>query len=185
MRYLGATTKQRKYAMGVLDEHKSRREVALAAGYSNTMADNPKMIEQSVGFRLAMAEQATQAGFLASGVMNEINARGFKDYSNKDLLHALDIISKAFERFVPKEKEKDSKLTSVFANVINVPTSTDTQQSQVDNTIDHKDSEESSDYNVDSQRNDSDLTITDSVVQNDSDNVADHDLTDTSNDGVA
>ena len=89
MRYLGATKKQRAYAMGVLDNHKSRRQVALQAGYSNTMANNPKQIETSTGFKIAMAQQAYQAGNLVSGMMNELEARGFKDYDTNQLLKGL------------------------------------------------------------------------------------------------
>lgn len=121
MRYLGATKKQRAYAMGVLDNHKSRRQVAIEAGYSKTMADNPKQIEESVGFKLAMAKQAYQAGMLVSGMMNEIEARGFKDYNTQELMRGLDTISKVFERFTPKEtKQDDSGMRSVFANIIDV-----------------------------------------------------------------
>ena len=118
MRYLGATKKQRAYAMGVLDNHKSRRQVALQAGYSNTMADNPKQIETSNGFKIAMAQQAYQAGNLVSGMMNELEARGFKDYDTNQLLKGLDTISKVFERFKPKEVSKDDDVMRIFAGVV-------------------------------------------------------------------
>lgn len=119
MRYLGATKKQRAYAMGVLDNHKSRRQVALQAGYSNTMANNPKQIETSTGFKIAMAQQAYQAGNLVSGMMNELEARGFKDYDTNQLLKGLDTISKVFERFKPKEvSNNDSDVSRIFAGVV-------------------------------------------------------------------
>ena len=119
MRYLGATKKQRAYAMGVLDNHKSRRQVALQAGYSNTMANNPKQIETSTGFKIAMAQQAYQAGNLVSGMMNELEARGFKDYDTNQLLKGLDTISKVFERFKPKEaSSSDSDVSRIFAGIV-------------------------------------------------------------------
>lgn len=138
MRYLGATKKQRAYAMGVLDNHKSRRQVALEAGYSKTMADNPKQIEESVGFKLAMAKQAYQAGMLVSGMMNEIEARGFKDYSTQDLMRGLDTISKVFERFAPKETTKDEGMSKAFSTIIDI-----TPLQNKDNTPDTIDSTDS------------------------------------------
>ena len=118
MRYLGATKKQRLYAQGVMDNHKSRRQVALQAGYSNTMANNPKIIEESAGFKLAMAQQAYQAGNLVSGMMNELEARGFKDYDTNQLLKGLDTISKVFERFKPKEVSRDDDVSRIFAGIV-------------------------------------------------------------------
>lgn len=136
MRYLGATKKQRAYAMGVLDNHKSRRQVALQAGYSNTMADNPKQIETSNGFKIAMAQQAYQAGNLVSGMMNELEARGFKDYDTNQLLKGLDTISKVFERFKPKEVSKDDDVMRIFAGVVGTT---------ADNTSDDKSSDTTQD----------------------------------------
>ena len=135
MRYLGATKKQRAYAMGVLDNHKSRRQVALQEGYSNTMADNPKQIETSTGFKIAMAQQAYQAGNLVSGMMNELEARGFKDYDTSELLKGLDTISKVFERFKPKEtSNSDSDVSRIFAGIVGGETGETTGETQ-DNEI--------------------------------------------------
>ena len=132
MRYLGATKKQRAYAMGVLDNHKSRRQVALQAGYSNTMANNPKQIETSTGFKLAMAQQAYQAGNLVSGMMNELEARGFKDYDTNQLLKGLDTISKVFERFKPKEvSDNDSDVSRIFAGIVGGETTGETQDNEI------------------------------------------------------
>lgn len=134
MRYLGATKKQRAYVMGVLDNHKSRRQVALEAGYSNTMANNPKQIETSTGFKIAMSQQAYQAGNLVSGMMNELEARGFKDYDTNQLLKGLDTISKVFERFKPKEVSKDDDVMRIFAGVVGTTAdNTSDDKSSVDN----------------------------------------------------
>ena len=130
MRYLGATKKQRAYAMGVLDNHKSRRQVALQAGYSNTMANNPKQIETSTGFKIAMAQQAYQAGNLVSGMMNELEARGFKDYDTNQLLKGLDTISKVFERFKPKEVSNDDDVSRIFAGIVGGETG-ETQDNEI------------------------------------------------------
>ena len=133
MRYLGATKKQRAYAMGVLDNHKSRRQVALQAGYSNTMANNPKQIENTSGFKLAMPQQAYQAGNLVSGMMNELEARGFKDYDTNQLLKGLDTISKVFERFKPKEVSKDDDVSRIFAGIVGGETTGETLDNKDDN----------------------------------------------------
>lgn len=157
MRYLGATKKQRLYAQGVMDTHKSRRQVALQAGYSNTMANNPKQIETTNGFKLAMAQQAFQAGNLVSGMMNELEARGFKDYDTNELLKGLDTISKVFERFKPKNaSQSDGDVSRIFAGVVG----TDSQ------TADNEITEQSSDTMQD-------LTdiVNDSIVKSSEDTI--------------
>ena len=164
MWYLGATKKQRAYAMGVLDNHKSRRQVALQAGYSNTMANNPKQIETSTGFKIAMAQQAYQAGNLVSGMMNELEARGFKDYNTSELLKGLDTISKVFERFKPKEaSSSDSDVSRIFAGIVGGETG---------ETQDNKETEQSRDTMQD-------LTsiVKDSIVKD----IADNETSEVSN----
>ena len=171
MRYLGATKKQRAYAMGVLDNHKSRRQVALQAGYSNTMANNPKQIETSTGFKIAMAQQAYQAGNLVSGMMNELEARGFKDYDTNQLLKGLDTISKVFERFKPKEaSSSDSDVSRIFAGIVGGETGETTGETQ-DNEI----TEQSRDTMQD-------LTsiIKDSIVSDNDSQVLQHETSDVS-----
>ncbi len=136
MRYLGATKKQRLYAQGVMDNHKSRRQVALQAGYSNTMANNPKQIETSTGFKIAMSQQAYQAGNLVSGMMNELEARGFKDYDTNQLLKGLDTISKVFERFKPKEVSRDDDVSRIFAGIVGGDTSETLDNESIDKSSD-------------------------------------------------
>ena len=163
MRYLGATKKQRLYAQGVMDNHKSRRQVALQAGYSNTMANNPKQIETSTGFKIAMAQQAYQAGNLVSGMMNELEARGFKDYDTNQLLKGLDTISKVFERFKPKEaSNSDSDVSRIFAGIVGGETG---------ETQDNKDSEQSSDLTS---------IIKDSIVHDNDSQVLQHETSEVS-----
>ena len=171
MRYLGATKKQRAYAMGVLDNHKSRRQVALQAGYSNTMANNPKQIETSTGFKIAMAQQAYQAGNLVSGMMNELEARGFKDYDTNQLLKGLDTISKVFERFKPKEVRNDDDVSRIFAGIVGGETGETTGETQ-DNEI----TEQSRDTMQD-------LTsiIKDSIVHDNDSQVLQHETSEVSN----
>ena len=121
MRGLGITPKQRRYAFNIMNSDTTKKQALLDAGYSETTADHPNKIEQSDGFKLALAKQAFDAGNIASGLMNEIQVRGYKDYDTKTLFFALDTIGKAFERFAPKSmKESDQSMKSVFSSVIDV-----------------------------------------------------------------
>ena len=175
MRYLGATKKQRAYAMGVLDNHKSRRQVALQAGYSNTMANNPKQIETSTGFKIAMAQQAYQAGNLVSGMMNELEARGFKDYNTSELLKGLDTISKVFERFKPKEaSSSDSDVSRIFAGIVGGETG---------ETQDNKETEQSRDTMQDLTSIVKDSIVKD-IADNETSEVSSEPLTDSPASGI-
>ena len=142
MRGYGITPKQRKYAYHVMNTSETKKDAMLKAGYSENMSNQPSRVEKSDGFKLAMAKQAFEAGNIASGIMHEMQVRGYEGYDNKELFQALDVISKAFERFTPKkEKEQDTGMRSVFANVIDVTpletkdTTTDTIDNN-DNTLD-------------------------------------------------
>jgi len=139
MRGYGITPKQRKYAYHVMNTSETKKDAMLKAGYSENMSNQPSRVENSDGFKLAMAKQAFEAGNIASGLMHEMQVRGYEGYDNKELFQALDVISKAFERFTPKDKKPDDTgMRSVFANVIDVtPLETkDTTTNTIDNTED-------------------------------------------------
>ena len=100
--------------------------------------------------------------------MNELEARGFKDYDTSELLKGLDTISKVFERFKPKEtSNSDSDVSRIFAGIVGGETG---------ETSDNKDSEQSSDTMQD-------LTniVNDSIVKD----IADNETGDVSSDTVA
>ena len=121
MRYRGTTRKQARYAHNIMNTNLSRKEAMLASGYSESASVHAGRVENSDGFKLAMAKQAFEAGNIASGLMHEMQVRGYEGYDNKELFQALDVISKAFERFTPKQdKAQDTSMRSVFANVIDV-----------------------------------------------------------------
>lgn len=128
MRGYGITPKQRKYAYHVMNTSETKKDAMLKAGYSDNMSNQPSRVENSDGFKLAMAKQAFEAGNIASSLMHEMQVRGYKGYDNKELFQALDVISKAFERFTPKQdKAQDTGMRSVFANVIDVTPVTNSQ----------------------------------------------------------
>lgn len=96
----GSTTKQYAYAVRRLNgQGDTKKEMALMSGYSQTMAKNPKTkIESTEGYNNAVIELAAKSNNLLLGVMAEFEARGMKNFSNKDLNAALNAISGAWDR---------------------------------------------------------------------------------------
>ncbi len=104
----GATLKQMAYARGILSgRYKNKKEVALSVGYTPNIARSiTQHIESKQGFHNAMSALARESNDLALAAMVEFKARGFSDFSNKDLVGALNAIGQAWERFNPKETKK-------------------------------------------------------------------------------
>lgn len=75
--YRRPSKRVREYARGIwdMDKHDTKQMIALNAGYSNSQARIPQRIEQTVGFRLAMAEIAAIASNATMAAMYEITAR--------------------------------------------------------------------------------------------------------------
>jgi hypothetical protein len=102
------SVRQLKYAYGIMDHHKSKQQVALEAGFSESTARVPKSIENKLGFKLAVAQLAGEMENTAMKIMFELQARDLSQMSNKDLLTSLDVMSKTWERFhsqLPEEVE--------------------------------------------------------------------------------
>lgn len=97
----GSTLKQTAYARRIWGaQGKDKQQIALDVGYSKYIAATPKSkIENSRGFNNAMARLAADSNNLALTVMSELKARGFTDFSNKDLVGALNAISGAWKNF--------------------------------------------------------------------------------------
>lgn len=102
----------------------TKQEAALDAGYSQSQSRVPAQIEASRGYNIAMAGIAGQAGNLASEVMHTLKARDLTKEDTKTLVYSLDIISKAFERFTPKQKaltpQEFDDMDAVFSRIIPV-----------------------------------------------------------------
>lgn len=109
----GSTIKQMAYARRVFGgQGKCKKDIALDVGYSPTSANSVKShIENKAGFNNAMAALAYDSNNLALAAMHEFKARGFKDFSNKDLVGALNAIGSAWSRFNaalnPPDKDKN------------------------------------------------------------------------------
>jgi hypothetical protein len=96
------SVRQMKYAYGLMNENKSKRDIALDAGFSPSTARVPKMIENKAGFKLAVAQLAGEMENTAMKLMFELQARDMSKMNNQDLLSSLNVISKTWERFASK-----------------------------------------------------------------------------------
>ena len=96
-----STLKQMAYARRVFGaQGENRKQIALDVGYSPYVANSVKdHIENKPGFNNAMALLAVDSNNLALAAMAEFKARGFKDFSNKDLVGALNAIGQAWSKF--------------------------------------------------------------------------------------
>ena len=122
----GSTLRQTAYARRIFGgQGKCKKQVALECGFSPSVANSVKNhIEQSSGFHNAMTKLALDSNNLAMAAMEEFQARGFKDFTNKDLVGALNAIGSAWSRFNAPIKEKGegtqstNKLRTVILNQI-------------------------------------------------------------------
>jgi len=113
--------KQMAYAKRMLGaQGTSKKAIALDVGYSPNVANSiSSHIENKPGFNNAMAVLAIESNNLALAAMHEFKARGFDDFSNKDLIGALNAIGSAWSKFnvIPKDKSSNphnNKLRTVI-----------------------------------------------------------------------
>ena len=94
--------RQQKYAYGIMNESKTKQQIALESGFSLSTSRVPQSIENKLGFKLALAQIAGEMGNTAMKVMFELQARDMRQMDSKTLLYSLDVISKTYERFASK-----------------------------------------------------------------------------------
>lgn len=112
----------------------TRGQAALDAGYSESASRYPARIEASKGFHLAMATLAIETGNVAMNVLHTLKTRDMSKEHTDTLLHAVNTLSNAFTKFVPRENNPiDTSLNSIFAIVGN-DNATDELDTQEDNT---------------------------------------------------
>jgi len=100
---------------------RNKKQIALDVGYSPTTANSVSShIENKPGFNNAMAALAIDSNNLALAAMHEFKARGFEDFSNKELTGALNAIGSAWSKFnvVPKEDPGNRNNTNKLRTVI-------------------------------------------------------------------
>lgn len=106
----GSTPRQVAYArrMWGAKDVVSKKQTALDVGYSPATANSAKVIERGRGFHNAVANLAAESNSLALTIMHEFKARGVQDFSNKDLIGALNAIGSAWGKFNNGlERERD------------------------------------------------------------------------------
>ncbi len=97
----GSSIRQTMYARRAWGAKQQQKKlIALDVGYSPNAAMSVKSkIESRPGYHNAMAKLAQESNNVAFQVLSELQARGFTDYTNKDLVAALNAISGAWDRF--------------------------------------------------------------------------------------
>ena len=97
----GATVKQFAYARRIWGaKGTDKKIIALDVGYSQSTASKAvEKIESTKGFNNAMSKLAAESNNMALAVLSEFKARGLKDFSNKDLVGAMNAIGNAWSRF--------------------------------------------------------------------------------------
>lgn len=128
----GSTVKQYAYATRRLNgQGRSKKEIALLSGYTKSMAENAKhKIEETEGYQNAVIVLATESNNLLMAVMAEFKARGLTEFSNKDLIGALNAISGAWDRIEKNRAPNKMKtpegnpLRAVFTKRVETQTAT-------------------------------------------------------------
>jgi len=120
--------KQYAYAeQRILGPSTTKKKSALAVGYTDAVSRSVvSKIESKPGYHNAVVQLANKSNSLALSAMKEFEARGFKDFSDKNLIGALNAIGAAWERFNnPKNREpakddgKNRLRTIILQNVKN------------------------------------------------------------------
>lgn len=108
----GSTPRQVAYATRVLNgEGRSKKEAAILSGYSTSVAENVKeKIESTEGYHNAMIQLATRSNNLMLAALHEFEARGLKDFTNAELIKALNAIGSAWERIEKQRNPNPNKL---------------------------------------------------------------------------
>ena len=98
-----------------------KKGIALDVGYSRFVANSAKSkIEDHKGFNNAMAALAADSNNVALQILHEFKSRGVKDFSNKDLVSALNAIGGAWSKFTTplRNPEGDKKSNNKLRTVI-------------------------------------------------------------------
>lgn len=100
----GSTIKQYAYATRMMNgQATSKKEAALLSGFSMSVSENVKnKIEDTEGYRNAIGALAAESNNLLVSVMMEFKSRGLKEFSNKDLVSAMNAITSAWSKIDEK-----------------------------------------------------------------------------------
>lgn len=112
----GSTIKQYAYATRRLSgTAKSKKEAALLSGYSLTMAENVKAkVEDTDGYQNALVVLGAESNNLLLSIMAEFKVRGLSEFSNKDLVSAMNAFTSAWAKI--DERRAPNKLKTPEGN---------------------------------------------------------------------
>lgn len=125
--------KQYAYATRRLSPGKaaSKKEIALLSGYSMTMANNIKAkVEDTDGYKNALTVLGQESNNLLLEVLNQFKVRGLTEFSNADLVKALNAITGAWDRIEGRraparmKTEEGNPLRGVFQRRVETQTVT-------------------------------------------------------------
>ncbi len=140
----GSSIKQTAYARRVWSgQGTSKKQIALDVGFSPSVSSSVvSKIESRPGFNNAMARLATDSGNIALAAMHELKARGFKDFSNSELISSLNAISSAWDRFnkglVESQKPEDNGKNRLRTVILQrIDNQTNISPPQTENISDH------------------------------------------------
>ena len=93
--------KQQAYARRVFSaDGVNKKQIALDVGYSPNLSKSVTThIEATAGFHNAMSKLAYESNNLALAAMHEFKARGFEDFTNNEMISALNAIAGAWSKF--------------------------------------------------------------------------------------
>jgi len=96
-----STPRQTAYARRIwAGAGESKTQIAADVGYApSTAIQHTTHIEQSKGFHTAMAALANESNGVALAILHEFKMRGMAEFSNKDLIGALNAIGSAWGKF--------------------------------------------------------------------------------------
>ena len=103
-----STDMQTKYARELFVKgKKNRKAIALSVGFSPAVANNVKAkVETREGFKNAMFKLAKNSNRMALAAIDEFQRRGLNNFSNKDLVGALNAIANAWAKFNKVDQPK-------------------------------------------------------------------------------
>jgi hypothetical protein len=110
-----STMKQTAYARRVFSaDGVNKKQIALDVGYSPNLSNSiVSHIESTAGFQNAISKLACESNNIALSAIAEFKARGFEDFTNKEMISALTAIAGAWEKFsAPARDVEKSNNTS-------------------------------------------------------------------------
>ena len=115
------TPRQRRYAYNIMNTDTTKGQAMQDAGYSSSASRVPARLENSTGFKLAMASIFAQSGNVSMAILNELDAKiqngDLQQQDTKTLIAFFDTMTRAMERIAPKSNNSDDEIANIFGGV--------------------------------------------------------------------